>query len=56
MRKSKESKRKRREGASKYRKGERAEAYKLWAEAAAEYKARRAPKKAAEGGGASAAT
>ncbi len=46
MRKSKESKRKRKEAATKYRKGERAEAYKLWTEAAAEYKARRTPKKA----------
>lgn len=46
MRKSKESKRKRREAATKYRKGERAEAYKLWSEAAGEYKARRAPKPA----------
>ena len=47
MRKSKESKRKRKEAATKYRKGERAEAYKLWAEAAGEYKARRTPKKGA---------
>lgn len=56
MRKSKEIKRKRREGASKYRKGERVEAYKLWTEAAAEYKARRTPKKPAAGGEAAAAT
>ena len=49
MRKSKEIKRKRREGATKYRKGERTEAYKLWTEAAAEYKARIAPKKPADG-------
>jgi len=52
MRKSKESKRKRREAATKYRKGERTEAYKMWTEAAAEYKARRAPAKPPEGGAA----
>ena len=43
MRKSKEIKRKRREGATQYRKGNRTEAYKLWTEAAGEYKARIAP-------------
>lgn len=43
MRKSKEIKRKRREGATQYRKGNKTEAYKLWTEAAGEYKARIAP-------------
>lgn len=43
MRKSKDIKRKRRNAAEEYRKGKRVEAYKLWYEAAAEYRARRQP-------------
>lgn len=54
MRKSKEIKRKRREGATQYRKGNKAEAYKLWTEAASEYKARVAPAKEEAGGEAAA--
>lgn len=44
MRKTKDIKRKRRQAAAEYRKGAKTEAYKLWTEAAAEYRALRAPK------------
>ena len=49
MRKTKEMKRKRREAAALYRKGKRSEAYKMWTEAATEYRARLHPAKPAEG-------
>ncbi len=48
MRKTKDIKRKKRQAAEAWRKGDRATAYKMWTEAAEEYRARRAPKPAAE--------
>jgi len=45
MRKSKDIKRKRKQAAAEFRKGNRTEAYKFWGEAAKEMKDLRAPKK-----------
>lgn len=50
MRKSKEIKRKRKMAGLDYKKGKRTEAYKGWYEAAAEYKARLAPKPKSDAG------
>jgi hypothetical protein len=48
MRKSKEIKRKRREAATQYRKGNKTDAYKMWGEAKKELHELRHPAKAAE--------
>jgi len=51
MRKSKELKRTRREAGVAFRRGEKAEAYKQWAEAAKGYRERREARKAKSAGG-----
>ena len=55
MRKSKELKRQRRQGGILYRKGNKAEAYKAWSEAAKGYQERSAKRQAKNAGGEAAA-